>query len=172
MGDDMTIGGQIRVLMAEDHPMMRRSLRTILQTFPNVQVVGEATNGEDAVVNADALQPNVVLMDINIPVLDGIAATRLIKMRHPHIAVIGLTCHTAGDLLVNSMTNAGAFDVLPKEKALDLYDVIQRAVTGSALPQGGSMRADQPPAGTSVELLTTHLASRNIQRSAEPPEPC
>ena len=147
----MTIGGQIRVLMAEDHPMMRRSLRTILQSFPDVHVVGEAITGEDAVMDAGTLQPNVVLMDINIPLLDGVAATRLIKMRYPHIAVIGLTCHTAGDLLVNKMTNAGAFDVLPKEKALDLYDVMQRAVAGSVFPQGGSTRVDPPPAGTAVE---------------------
>lgn len=130
--------------------MMRRSLRTILQTFPNVHVVGEAITGEDAVVNAGTLQPNIVLMDVNIPVLDGITATRLIKMRYPSIAVIGLTCHTTGDLLVKSMTNAGAFDVLPKENALDLYEVLQRAVAGSALPQGGSTPAYPPPAGTAI----------------------
>ena len=153
----MTIGGQIRVLMAEDHPMMRRSLRTILQAFPNVHVVGEATTGEDAVVNAGALQPNVVLMDINIPVLDGIAATRMIKMRYPHIAVIGLTCHAPGERLVNSMTNAGAFEVLPKEKALDLYDVMQRAITGSAFPQGGSTRADPPRPELQSSAESPHL---------------
>ena len=130
--------------------MMRRSLRTILHTFPNVHVVGEAITGEDAVLNAGTLQPNVVLMDINIPVLDGIAATRLIKMRYPPIAVIGLTCHTTGDPLVKSMTNAGAFDVLPKEKALELYEVLQRAVAGSTLPQGGSTSAHLPPAGTEI----------------------
>jgi DNA-binding NarL/FixJ family response regulator len=146
----MTTAGPIRVLLAEDHPIMRESLRTILQAFPSVLVVGESITGEDAVVSAGTLQPNIVLMDINIPLLDGIAATRLIKTRHPHIAVIGLTCHTPGNL-VHAMTNAGAFDVLPKEKALDLYDVMQRAVTCSSFSEGGSTGVDQPSSGTSLE---------------------
>jgi DNA-binding NarL/FixJ family response regulator len=105
-------------------------LRTILQAFPNVLIVGESVTGEDAVVSAGTLQPHIVLMDINIPLLDGIAATRMIKTKHPHIPVIGLTCHTP-DYLVYAMTKAGAFDVLPKEKALDLYEVMQRALAGS-----------------------------------------
>ncbi len=75
-------------------------------------------------------------MDINIPLLDGIAATRLIKTKYFHVAVIGLTCHTRGDL-VSSMTNAGAFDALPKEKALDLYEVMQRAVGNASVPSTG-----------------------------------
>jgi len=143
----MPLGSPIRVLLAEDHPMMRQSLRIILQSFPRVLVVGESITGEDAVVNAAALQPDIVLMDINIPLLDGIAATRQIKTRHPHIAVIGLTCHAQGNT-VNAMTNAGAFHVLPKEKALELYAIMERAVTGSAMLRGGF--PEHPPSGTSL----------------------
>ena len=146
----MTIATPIRVLLAEDHPIMRQSLKTILQAFPRVLIVGESITGEEAVVSAGTLQPNIVLMDINIPLLDGIAATRQIKTRYPHIAVIGLTCHTRGNL-VNAMTTAGAFEVLPKEKALDLYEVMQRAVAGAWLPQSGSAGVNLPPSGTSLE---------------------
>jgi DNA-binding NarL/FixJ family response regulator len=126
----MTLPSPIRVLLVEDHPLLRQSLRTILQAFPNVLIVGESVTGEDAVVSAGTLQPHIVLMDINIPLLDGIAATRMIKTRHPQIAVIGLTSH-APDYLVYAMTKAGASEVMPKDKALDLYEVIQRALAGS-----------------------------------------
>lgn len=144
----MSGANPIRVLLAEDHPMVRQSLRIVLEAFPNVQVVGESITGEEAVIQAGSLQPHIVLMDVNMPLLDGIAATRLIKTKYPQIAVIGLTCHSRGDL-VSAMTRAGAFEVVPKEKALDLYEVIERAVIGFPLPHGGSIRVDDPPIGTS-----------------------
>ena len=146
----MTIASPIRVLLVEDHPLVRQSLRTILQAFPNVLIVGESITGEEAVASVGTLQPNIVLMDINIPLLDGIAATRMIKTRYPHVAVIGLTCHTPG-YLVYAMTKAGAFEVLPKEKALDLYDLMQRAVACSSVPKGASASGDYPSHLTSLE---------------------
>jgi DNA-binding NarL/FixJ family response regulator len=145
----MTVADPIRVLIAEDHPIMRQSLRIILEAFPNVQVVGEAVTGEEAVVSAGNLQPHIILMDVNLPLLDGIAATRVIRTKYPYIAVIGLSCHSPRDLMP-AMTKAGAFEVLPKEKALNLYEVMQRAVTCCQVTQGGSTHADRPPAGTSL----------------------
>lgn len=147
----MTTAVPMRVLLVEDHPMMRRSLRTILQAFAGVLIVGEAITGEDAVIGAGTLQPNIVLMDINIPLLDGIAATRLIKMKYPHIAVVGLTCHMPGDLLVKSMTTAGAFKVVHKEEALHLYDVMQRAVTSPLPPNGATSQAEHRTPGSALE---------------------
>ncbi len=133
----MSVPNPIRVLLAEDHPVVRESLRTILQAFPGILVVGEAITGEEAVARVGPLQPSVVLMDINIPLLDGIAATRIIKTRYPHVAVIGLTCHERG-FLVDAMTKAGAFEVLAKEKALDLYEIIQRADASSSVSMAAS----------------------------------
>lgn len=142
----MTLPSPIRVLLVEDHALLREALRTILQAFPNVLVVGESVTGEDAVVSAGTLQPHVVLMDINIPLLDGIAATRMIKTKYPQIAVIGLTSH-APDYLVYSMTKAGASEVVPKDKALDLYEVMHRALAGS--PAIDPVQpADAPPGKT------------------------
>jgi DNA-binding NarL/FixJ family response regulator len=146
----MTFPSPIRVLLAEDHPLVRQSLRTILQAFPDVLLVGESITGEEAVLSAGSLQPHVVLMDINLPLLDGIAATRMIKTRYAHIAVIGLTCHMPGDQ-VYAMTRAGAFEVLAKEKALDLYEVMQRAVAGSFRPNGASKSADSTLNVTSLK---------------------
>jgi DNA-binding NarL/FixJ family response regulator len=124
----MASGTKIRLLIAEDHPVMRYTLRSVLKQYEEIEIVGEATNGEDAVLFAEALQPEIVLMDINMPKLDGIAATQRITASCSRMAVIGLSVdgegHSVGDML-----RAGAVAVVPKERAIeDLYEAIQRAL--------------------------------------------
>lgn len=110
---------------------MRQGLRSLLQTYPNVEVVGEATDGEDAVSKTGKLRPAIVLMDINMPKLDGIAATRLIKTNYQDVAVLGLSVNAAG-YHADAMLRAGAFAVLTKETAVEeLYGAIQSAVASS-----------------------------------------
>ena len=87
----MVIARLIRVLLVDDHAMVRQGLRSALQAYPNIQVVGEAADGEEAVLCAAQIQPAVVVMDINMSKMDGITATRLIKTQHPQIAVLGLS---------------------------------------------------------------------------------
>jgi DNA-binding NarL/FixJ family response regulator len=118
----------IRVLLADDHAMVRQGFRSALQAYPNLEVVGEADNGDEAVVAALKLQPTIIVMDINMPKMDGITATRLIKAQHPEIAVIGLTVDPNG-YLRDAMQKAGAAELLGKDKAVnELYGAIQRAV--------------------------------------------
>ena len=118
----------IRVLVVDDHTMVRQGLRKVLQSYPNIEVVGEAGNGEEAVASVAKLQPTIVVMDITMPRLDGIAATRLVKTNYPHIAVLGLSVN-AESYHVEAMLKAGAFEVITKERAVDeLYGAIQRAV--------------------------------------------
>jgi DNA-binding NarL/FixJ family response regulator len=124
----MTAAQKIRVLIVDDHVMVRQGLRALLQSYPNLEVVGEAGNGEEAVLNAAKLQPTIVVMDIGMPSLDGIGATRLIKTQYPQMAVLGLSVN-APTYHVDAMLKAGAFEVLTKEKAVDeLYSAIQRAI--------------------------------------------
>jgi DNA-binding NarL/FixJ family response regulator len=119
---------KIRVLIVDDHTMVRQGLRAVLQSYPNIEVVGEAGNGEEGVLNVQRLQPAVVVMDIGMPSLDGIGATRLIKTRYPQIAVVGLSVN-APSFHVDAMLKAGASEVVTKEKAVDeLYSAIQRAI--------------------------------------------
>jgi DNA-binding NarL/FixJ family response regulator len=124
----MATAHKIRVLIVDDHTMVRQGLRAVLQSYVNIDVVGEAANGEEAMISVRKLQPAVVVMDIGMPTLDGIAATRLIKTQYPDVAVVGLSVN-APSYQVDAMLKAGAFDVVTKEKAVDeLYSAIQRAI--------------------------------------------
>ena len=87
----------IRVFVADDHPIVRRGIRDLLETEPDFEVVGEATNGRDAVSGAIDLQPDVVLMDLVMSPLDGIEATRQIKARQPEVKILVLTSFATDD---------------------------------------------------------------------------
>lgn len=127
----MTTANTIRVLLAEDHALVGDELCRYLEQFPNVDLVGRAQDGAEVVLKTAKLQPSVVVMDVNLPKMDGIAATREIKMKYPEIVVVGVTSMPE-DYIVYAMLKAGAFEVLAKEKALtDLYGTIQRAVAST-----------------------------------------
>lgn len=121
----------IRVLLADDQPMVRQALRSALQDYPNIEVVGEASDGDEAVAAASKLQPSVIVMDISMSKMDGITATRLIKTQHPHIGVVGLSVHLQ-DYQLKAMQQAGAFEVLSKDNAVtELYSAVQRAIAST-----------------------------------------
>jgi DNA-binding NarL/FixJ family response regulator len=118
----------IRVLLVDDVESVRQTLRSILATYPNFEVVGEACNGEEALESVQILKPSVVVMDINMPRLDGIKATTLIKRVYPHIVVVGLSVY-ANDDTRKAMTAAGATTVISKEAAVEqLRDEIIESV--------------------------------------------
>ena len=118
----------IRVLLVDDVESVRQTLRSILATYPNFEIVGEACNGEEALESVQLLKPSVVVMDINMPRLDGIKATTLIKRVYPHIVVVGLSVY-ANDDTRKAMTAAGATTVISKETAVEqLRDEIIESV--------------------------------------------
>ena len=122
--------GPCRVVIADDHAMVRQGLRSVLEGFPDVNVVGEASNGQEAVDLTDQLKPSAVVMDINMPCMNGIEATAKIKTRHPGVVVIGMSVNASSDNH-DAMRTAGASMLLTKEAAVDqLYGAIQRAVDG------------------------------------------
>lgn len=120
----------IRVLLVDDHAMVRQGLCSVLKEYEDVIVAGEACNGAEALDQVEALHPSVVVMDINMPKMNGIQATAVIKARHPDISVIGLSVQ-AGGLNEEAMKQAGAVTLLTKEAAVDeLYSAIQAALAG------------------------------------------
>ena len=129
MSDSHPKARAIRVLLVDDHAMIRQGLRCTLEVWPSIEVVGEAGDGEEALACIEKVQPTVVVMDIIMPKMDGIAATRLIKKQYPQIAVVGLT-RELKDYTFYTMKRAGAFEVVDKKNAVvELYDAIQRALS-------------------------------------------
>ncbi len=114
----------VRVLLVDDHAMVRQGLRSILDSYADLDVVGEAADGQDAVIMARSLRPDVVVMDVNLPLLDGIEATRILSREQDGITVIGISVRNDPQVRV-AMTDAGAADFLTKESAASrLYEVI------------------------------------------------
>ena len=122
----------IRVLLADDHAMLREGLRSVLDGYADIEVVGEASNGEEAVDMTERLRPSLVLMDINMPKMSGVDATARIKTRHPEIVVLGLSVQ-AGHEPHLAMLKAGATRLLTKEAAVDqLHHAILHALSRAA----------------------------------------
>ncbi|MDF0642427.1 MAG: PAS domain S-box protein [Nitrospira sp.] len=131
-GDTAEAGASrpIRVLLVDDHTLVREGLRSLLSDYPDIEVVGEAGNGEEAVELSRHLLPRVIVMDVNMPKMDGIEATRIIARSLPS-AVIGLSVN-ASRRVRDSMSQAGAYALLTKESVAEsLYRTIKRAADGA-----------------------------------------
>jgi two-component system response regulator NreC len=106
----------IRLLLVDDHAVVRSGLHMLLGNEPDVEIVGEASNAAEALTQAGALTPDVILMDIGLPDMSGIEATRMIKARYPMIAIVALTIHEDEEYFFN-MLDAGASGYVPKRAA-------------------------------------------------------
>jgi CheY-like chemotaxis protein len=117
-------GRSVKILLVDDHAMVRQGLRSLLESYADFDVVGEAADGQDAVVMARSLNPDVVVMDVNLPLLDGVEATRILRQEHYALTVIGISVRNDPQVRL-AMTEAGAAEFLPKESAANrLYEVI------------------------------------------------
>ena len=108
-----TQAGGIRVLLVDDHRMVREAIRSLLKSVQTIDVVGEADNGAEAIASIGKLSPQVVVMDINMPKMDGLAATKLVRRHYPNVAVLGLSV-TEDSFHKSAMEKAGAFRVMTK----------------------------------------------------------
>ncbi len=104
---------KIRIMLADDHPLLRQALRDVLEKQPDLEVIAEASDGEEAVKLATELNPDVVIMDISMPELNGLEATKQIKANCPAIAVLVLTVHSDSEHIL-SILQAGAGGYLTK----------------------------------------------------------
>lgn len=133
--DDMAHHRKCQIVVVDDHNKFRAALRMLLAAYEDMKVIGEACNGEQAVMLAEVCHPDVVIMDINMPKMNGIAATGLIKSHRPETIVIGLSfCDDA--IFRKALLDAGASTVIAKQAAEEqLYPAIntywtQRSVLG------------------------------------------
>jgi DNA-binding NarL/FixJ family response regulator len=115
-----------RVLLVDDESMVRRILKQILTSYRDMELVGEAATGYEAVAAVERLQPDIVVMDIRMPGLDGIAAAREIKDKYPRVKIIGLSEYAFG-YNTDAMEKAGAVGVYHKSSAFEeLYPAIKK----------------------------------------------
>ena len=123
----------IRVLLADDEPLIRTGLATILQASGSITIVGEVSTGKQAVAEAQRLQPDVICMDIRMPDGDGLEATRLIQQLDPTPAVIVITTFDLDEYVFGAL-EAGACGILLKDSPMDaLVEGVQRAALGEGL---------------------------------------
>ena len=113
-----------RIMLVDDHPMVRKGVERLISGNADMEVVGQAENGQIAVERAAELNPDVIIMDVSMPVMDGIEATRLIKSESPDIQVIALSAHD-DRASIAAMADAGASGYVSK---YDLFDDLIGAI--------------------------------------------
>jgi len=146
----------IRILIVDDHSVVRSGLGAFLAAIPGLELVGEAENGEQAVVRAGLLEPDVILMDLMMPVMDGVSAIRQIKSKQPGARIIALTSFQEDELVQNAL-KAGAIGYLMKNvSARELAAAIRAANEGkmTLAPEAAQalVQASQNAAGGSSVL--------------------
>lgn len=159
----------VRLLLADDHTMLRQSLRRTMED-EGLEVVGEAGDGDEAARLAEELKPDVVLMDVSMPVLDGVEATRLITEHTPGVAVVMLTMHADADVVARAI-KAGAVGYLVKDCTTEeLVRTIRQAASGETAlsPDLAASMLEQAQAEqAATESVLSPREEEVLQRIAE-----
>ncbi len=163
-------GAAVRVLLVDDQALFREALATLLGVRPEIEVVGEAADGDAALRQAAALRPDVVLMDLHMPVLDGIAATRRLRVEQPDVRVLALTTFD-DDEDVFAALRAGAVGYLLKDVSSDRLveallsaargeSVLQPSVAARVVARFAALPDDAPPR---PQPLVVPLSDRELE---------
>lgn len=174
--------GDYSVVVAEDHTLLREGLKSLLQSMAGICVVGEASDGQNAIEMCEEHEPDLVIMDVSMPRMDGLKATRIVKKKFPHIKILVLTVHSASEYVYSAFT-AGADgyvlkDATNEEFALAIEsvlkgrsylspgvsgDVIRGYLSGSPAPEGGSAWASLTPREEEIfQLVAEGYKNREI----------
>ena len=162
----------ISILLVDDHALMREGLRQLLECEDDMRVVGEAVNGLEAMQQLRRLQPDVVLMDISMPVVDGLAVTRQITTEYPSVAVIMLTMFRQQQQVLQAMRNGARGYLLKSASSQEVAQAIRKVHEGgmliepevtSALVNEYRRLSDLSPDGFSTHPSTHALTSREVE---------
>jgi DNA-binding NarL/FixJ family response regulator len=159
------MGNKLKVLLVDDHALVRRGFRRMLEDEPSFQVVGEASDGLEAVESAEKLQPDVIVMDCALPQINGIEASRRILAARPETKILMLSMHSE-DTLIRRALEAGAKGyVLKNAMDLDLVNAIKNVAEGKMVldPQinrGGTLKGERDTGLTPRELeILQHIVA-------------
>ena len=171
----------IRVFIAEDHPIVRRGVKDLLETEPDIEMIGEAVNGQQAVERVIELKPDVVLMDLVMPIMDGIEATRQIRSRAPAARILVLTSFATDDKVFPAI-KAGALGYLIKDTTpedlvrairqvqhgeVSLHPLIAQKLLNEISSPPSPPTAAEPLTARELEVLQLIARGQNNQEIAE-----
>ncbi|MCE7981581.1 MAG: DNA-binding response regulator [Caldilinea sp. CFX5] len=154
--------GKTRVLLVDDHMVVRIGLRALIDSEPDLTVVGEAANGEAAIAQATALLPDVIVMDISMPVMDGLEATRRIRASLPSCHILILTVHAQERYLFPVLKAGGAGYVLKSTVDTELLDAIRTVAQGGAFLYPSATKLLLEDYLTHLHSDTPHDAYENL----------
>lgn len=146
----------IRVMITDDHLIVREGLRLILETADDIEVVGEAVDGAECLQLVPKLNPHLILMDLQMPRMDGITAIEQLRKTHPHIATVILTTYNEDDLMIRGLQSGARGYLLKDSSRENLLDAIHAAVKGETLLK--------------PEILARVLAFQSAPKSASAPQ--
>lgn len=164
----------IRVIIVDDQPIIRSGLAAFLMAYPELQLVGEANDGEEAIELCELIQPDVVLMDVKMPRMDGISAARQIHARWPSIRILILTSFKDDDTVDRAMSAGATGFILKDVGADDLALAIFKVFTGERTVAAESPQSTIAPGPLTVDSPRTHqelISAGKIQASILPDEP-
>ncbi|GHO44305.1 response regulator [Ktedonospora formicarum] len=125
----------IRILLADDHPIVREGLRAVLETQPDFEVVAECANGEEAIRQAEALKPDILLLDLEMPIMDGVEAIKQLRLRHHPARTIVFTAFDTDERIIYAIQSGADGYLLKGSPRDDIFKAIRLAMEGGSLLQ-------------------------------------
>ena len=150
------MSGLIRVVVADDHPIVRQGVVALLQDEPDIEVIADVADGRAALSAVLAEEPDVVLMDLRMPTMDGVEATRAVRERRPDVAVLVVTTYDTDEAIVRAVEAGAAGYMLKDSPTEDLVDAVRRAAAGeTVLAPPITKRLNERTRNVSPDALTS-----------------
>ncbi|PJI92120.1 LuxR family two component transcriptional regulator [Yoonia maricola] len=144
-----------RVLIVDDHPMVAEGIRSLLESYDDIAVVGTLGNGQEAVDQVNSLQPDVILMDLNMPGLSGLTATEMLLEERPETRIVILSMHDSPEYISTALSHGARGYILKDVPTDEIHTAIETVMTGGEYLCTGAKRSLQPKISDGRETLTS-----------------
>ncbi|WP_224823588.1 response regulator transcription factor [Cognatishimia sp. MH4019] len=143
-----------RVVIVDDHPMVAEGIQSILETYDDIEVVGVLSNGQEAIDQVEMLAPDVMLLDLNMPLVSGLTATEIILERRPETRILILSMHDSPEYINSALSHGAKGYVLKDVPTEEIKDAIDAVMTGARYLCTGAKGSLEPTEGGARESLT------------------